>query len=82
VTRIRGQGRNYLRRSRPRIAAWRHAITTLAVAVALAAPAAAQEKKKAPPKKPAIAKPVAHGKASPEQIRKFNELAKKRHQQL
>ena len=48
----------------------------LALVLALALPALAQDKP-APKKKPA-AKPVAHKKASPEQIRKFNELQKKR----
>ena len=43
-----------------------------ALALALAVPVAAQEK--AAKKKPA----VAHKKATPEQIRKFNELQKKR----
>jgi hypothetical protein len=47
----------------------------LVVAVALATPALAQDK--APRKKPTV-KQVAHKKASPEQVRKFNELAKKR----
>jgi hypothetical protein len=47
----------------------------IALALVLAAPALAQDK--APRKKPA-AKQVAHKKASPEQVRKFNELAKKR----
>jgi len=54
----------------------------LVLSAALAAPAVAQEKKKAPPKKPVAAKPVAHQKASPEQIRKFNELEKKRQKKL
>jgi hypothetical protein len=43
----------------------------------VAAPSLAQEKSPAPKKKPA-AKQLAHKKASPEQIRKFNQLAKKR----
>jgi hypothetical protein len=51
--------------------------TALVVALAVAAPSLAQEKSPAPKKK-AAAKPVAHKKASPEQIRKFNALAKKR----
>ena len=49
----------------------------LVLALALiVVPAHAQEKenKKAPPKKPAAA---AHQKATPDQIRKFNELQKK-----
>ena len=48
----------------------------LALALALALPALAQDKP-APKKKPA-AKQVAHKKATPEQIRKFNELEKKK----
>jgi hypothetical protein len=54
-------------------------VRTLAIALALvlAMPALAQDK--APPKKkPAAKQPVAHKKATPEQIRKFNELQKKR----
>jgi hypothetical protein len=67
-----------LRRPRARIAApWRHAITVLAAGLTLAAPSLAAEKSPAAKKKPA-AKQVAHHKASPEQIRRFNELAKKR----
>lgn len=54
----------------------------LVLAVALAAPAIAQQKKKAPPKKPAAGQAAAHQKASAEQIRKFNELAKKRQEKL
>jgi hypothetical protein len=49
----------------------------------VALPALAQEKKKAPPKKkpaPAAAKGKAHSKPSPEQIRRFNELEKKKAQ--
>jgi hypothetical protein len=46
----------------------------LLLVLALALPAAAQEKK--PAKKPA-AKPVAHGKPTPQQIRRFNELEKR-----
>ena len=67
MTRIRVQDRNYSRRS----------FTALVVALAVATPALAQEKSPAPRKK-AGATPVAHKKASPEQIRRFNELAKKR----
>ena len=48
----------------------------LALVLALALPALAQDKP-APKKKPA-AKQMAHKKATPEQIRKFNELQKKR----
>jgi hypothetical protein len=48
----------------------------LALALAIALPALAQDKP-APKKKPA-AKQVAHKKATPEQIRKFNELQKKK----
>src|SRR5205814_5137066 len=49
----------------------------IALALALALPATAQEK--APPmkKKPPV-KQAVHKKATPEQIRKFNELQKKR----
>ena len=58
----------------------------LLLALALAQPTLAQDKP-APKKKPAAtqkdakkpaAKPAAHKKATPEQIRKFNELEKKR----
>jgi hypothetical protein len=52
-------------------------VKTLVLALALIAlPLHAQEKekKKAAPKKPAA---VAHKKATPEQIRKFNDLQKK-----
>ena len=49
----------------------------LLLALVLAMPVAAQDQ--APKKKkPAAAKQAAHKKASPEQIRKFNELQKKR----
>ena len=44
------------------------------LAVALAFPAAAQQRK--PVKRPA-AKPAAHAKPTPQQIRRFNELEKK-----
>ncbi|HEX9434647.1 MAG TPA: hypothetical protein VF936_17865 [Burkholderiales bacterium] len=47
----------------------------IALAFSIALPALAEEK--AAKKKP-VAKPVAHKKATPEQIRKFNELQKKR----
>jgi hypothetical protein len=78
VTRIRGQGRNYSRLSSRLLAGpWQHAITAVVVAVTVAAPSLAEEKSPAPKKK-AAAKPVAHKQASPEQIRRFNELAKKR----
>ena len=52
-------------------------MSSLLLALALLAlPAAAQDKKAPPKKKPApVAK--AHAKATPEQIRKFNELQKK-----
>ena len=46
----------------------------LLLAVALAFPAAAQEKK--PARKPG-ARPPAHAKPTPQQIRRFNELEKK-----
>ena len=72
MTRIRGQDRNYLRPRR-----WQHAIAALVVALTVAGPVVAEEKSPAPKKKTA-ATPVAHKKASPEQIRKFNALAKKR----
>jgi hypothetical protein len=50
-------------------------VRLLVLALALVViPGHAQEKKKAPSKKPAAA---AHKKATPEQIRKFNELQKK-----
>jgi len=68
VTRIRGQGRNYSRLS---------SLTAVVVALTVAAPSLAEEKSPASKGKPA-AKSVAHKKASPEQIRRFNELAKKR----
>jgi len=57
-------------------------VLALVLAAMVAVAAVAQEKKKAPPKKPVAAKPVAHQKASPEQIRKFNELEKKRQKKL
>ena len=69
MTRIRGQGRNYL-----------HVVTAVVLALAVAAPSLAQEMSPAPKKKAAL-RPVAHKKASPEQIRKFNELAAKRHRE-
>jgi hypothetical protein len=47
------------------------------VALALAQPAMAQDKPPAK-KKPAAVKQAAHKKATPEQIRKFNELEKKK----
>jgi hypothetical protein len=50
-------------------------LIALALALAVAMHASAQEK---PPKKKPAPKAVAHKKASPEQIRKFNELQKKR----
>ena len=46
-------------------------------ALVLALPVAAQDKPPAPKKKPA-AKQLAHKKATPDQIRKFNELEKKK----
>jgi hypothetical protein len=49
----------------------------LALALVIAVPGAAQDKDKAPKKKKPAAKQVAHKKATPEQIRKFNELQKK-----
>ena len=50
------------------------------LALLLSTPAAAQQapKKKPAVKKPAAAKQVAHKKPTAEQIRKFNELQKKR----
>ena len=53
-------------------------MVVLAVALSLGLPVSAQDK--APKKKQA--KPAAHKKASSEQIRKFNELAKKRQEKL
>ena len=52
----------------------------LVVLLALALPAMAQDKPPAPKKKPAASKqaPVAHKKPTPEQIRKFNQLEKKK----
>ena len=49
-------------------------LALMALALAVSLPVCAQEKEKAK-KKPA--KQVAHKKASPEQIRRFNELEKK-----
>jgi hypothetical protein len=51
-------------------------LIALALALAIGLPASAQDK--APPKKKPAVKQVAHKKATPEQIRKFNELQKKR----
>ena len=51
-------------------------LLALLLALGLSAPTLAQDKP-APKKKPA-AKQMAHKKATPEQIRKFNELQKKR----
>lgn len=48
------------------------------LALFIALPVAAQDKPPAPKKKPAAKQPVAHKKATPEQIRKFNELEKKK----
>lgn len=48
------------------------------LALAIALPVVAQDKPPAPKKKPAAKQPVAHKKATPEQIRKFNELEKKK----
>jgi hypothetical protein len=50
----------------------------LLLLLAAAVPAVAQEK--AVRKKPAV-KPSVHAKATPEQIRRFNQLAKKQQQQ-
>jgi hypothetical protein len=51
-------------------------VKTLVLALAFVVmPAAAQEKKKAPPQKMPVAK--GHSKPTPEQIRRFNELQKK-----
>ena len=49
-------------------------LALLALALAVSLPVCAQEKEKAKKKQ---AKQVAHKKASPEQIRKFNEMQKK-----
>ena len=49
----------------------------LLAAVALALSAAAQDKAPAPKKKPA-ARQLAHKKPSPQQVRRFDELEKKR----
>jgi hypothetical protein len=49
-------------------------LVLLALALAVSLPVHAQEKEKAKKKQ---AKQVVHKKASPEQIRKFNELQKK-----
>jgi len=49
----------------------------LVAAVALALSAAAQDKAPAPKKKPA-ARQVVHKKPTPQQLRKFDELEKKR----
>jgi hypothetical protein len=51
-------------------------VLALALAV-LPAVAQEKEKKKAPPRQKPPAAAKAHGKATPEQIRKFNELQKK-----
>jgi hypothetical protein len=53
-------------------------LIALALMFGIAVQASAQEKA-ASKKKPAV-KPAAHKKASPEQIRKFNELEKKKRQ--
>ena len=52
----------------------------LLVLLAFAFPALAQDKPPAPKKKPAASKqsPVAHKKPTPDQIRKFNQLEKKK----
>ena len=77
MTRIRGQGHNYLRAPRRAgMTAWPRAIAAFATALALAAPAFAQDKAPAPKKKPA-AKQAAHKKPTPEQLRKFDQLDKK-----
>jgi hypothetical protein len=52
----------------------------LLAAAALALTAAAQEKAPAPRKKPAASQ-VAHKKPTPQQLRKFDELEKKREAQ-
>ena len=52
-------------------------LLALLLALGLGAPTLAQDKP-APKKKKPAAKQVAHKKATPEQIRKFNELQKKR----
>jgi hypothetical protein len=81
VTRIRGQGRNYSRLSSHLLAdPWQHAIAAVVVALTVAAPSLAEGKSPASKGKPA-ARSVAHKKASPEQVRKFNELAAKRHRE-
>ena len=51
-----------------------------ALALVLSVPAFAQEKKP-PAKKQVAKKPKAHSKPTPEQIRKFNELEKKKNAQ-
>ena len=50
----------------------------LALALAIALPALAQDKPAPKKKQKPAAKQAAHKKATPEQIRKFNELQKKR----
>ena len=52
-------------------------LALLALALAVSLPVCAQEKEKAKKKQ---AKQTAHKKASPEQIRKFNEMQKKQQQ--
>jgi hypothetical protein len=47
------------------------------LALALAQPAMAQDKPAPTKKKPAAVKQAVHKKATPEQIRRFNELEKK-----
>jgi anti-sigma-K factor RskA len=56
---------------------WRQTIAAVA-ALALAAPVLAQNPSPGAPRKKPAAKQLAHKKASPEQIHRFNELAKKR----
>ena len=55
-------------------------VLALIIALALVQPAMAQDKAPPPKKKPAAAKQKAHKKATPEQVRKFNELEKKKRQ--
>ena len=53
----------------------------LLVALMISLPLAAQdERRKQPAKKPAAKQQTAHTKATPEQVRKFNQLQKKQQQ--
>jgi len=55
-------------------------VKAVVLLLALALPVMAQDKPPAPKKKPAASKPaaVAHKKPTPDQIRKFNQLEKKK----